>query len=88
MLSCPVVANSRARRKFREKDEDFANETKMDNNTFERALPGGPVKMKTSSADQDNYSIAWAGFGTDDSDVGTIESIMFWVCVEFYLNIE
>ena len=28
----------------------------MDKSTFERALPGGPVKMKTSSADQDNCS--------------------------------
>ena len=56
MLSCPVVTNSKARRRFREQDEDFANETKMGNNTFEQALPGGPVKMKTSSADQDNYS--------------------------------
>ena len=28
----------------------------MDDSTFEQALLGGPVKMKTSSTDQDNYS--------------------------------
>ena len=64
MLSCPVVTNSResetkisrARRRFREQDGDIANETKMYYSTFERALPGGPVKMKTPSSDQDNYS--------------------------------
>ena len=31
MLSCPVATNLSARRRFRERDEDFANETKMDN---------------------------------------------------------
>ena len=42
--------------------------------------------MMTSSADQDNYLLhGWADFGTDDSDAGTIESILFGMR-EFYLG--
>ncbi|CAN0404053.1 unnamed protein product, partial [Ascophyllum nodosum] len=37
-------------------NEDLKAKTKRDGSTFERALPGGPVKMKTSPADQDNCS--------------------------------
>ena len=36
--------------------EDLEAKTKRDNSTVERALPGSPVKMKTSPADQDNCS--------------------------------
>ena len=55
MPTCPVMTISR-RADEPSSNEDLKAKTKRDGSTFERALPGGPVKMKTSPADQDNCS--------------------------------
>ena len=57
-------------------DEYLEARTKWDESIFERALPGGPVKIKTSPADQDNCS-GWLILKLNDSDAGTVESTLF-----------
>ena len=55
MPTCPVMTIS-GELTSQDQDEDLEAKTKRDGRTFKRALPGGPVKMKTSPVIQHNCS--------------------------------